>query len=213
MTWRAWREVGRTAGGAFITYVAILMAVGLAVYALDPSGYHPTFRDKYLAHLKTLISHSVTGAIALGVGPLLFWASLRVRWRRLHRVLGRIYLVTVVVAALSGFFLGTIAFGGPVPQVAFCLQSIAWLFTAGKAYAAARAWRIDQHRAWMVRNYAVTFSAVTGCLAGYNLQLLGGYEFATIYPWVCWSSWTVNLLLAELFLRAEQRAVQHAVAP
>jgi hypothetical protein len=71
-----------------------------------------------------------------------------------------------------------------------------WLFTGWRAYRAARAGAFAAHRAWMVRNFALTFAAVT--LRIYvPLSAALGIEFAVAYPFITWLCWVPNLLLAQ----------------
>ena len=56
------------------------------------------------------------------------------------------------------------------------------------------------HRAWMLRNFALTFAAVTlriqlGVMTG-GL----GMSFDDAYACVAWTSWVPNLVLVEWFL-------------
>jgi uncharacterized membrane protein len=51
-----------------------------------------------------LPSHGVAGACALLLGPLQFSERLRRRYHKLHRVLGRIYVAAVFIAAPLGVY-------------------------------------------------------------------------------------------------------------
>lgn len=59
---------------------------------------------------------------------------------------------------------------------------------------------IATHRQWMMRNFALTFAAVT--LHIYLNILTGPLEisFAEAYASVAWISWVPNLLIVEWFL-------------
>jgi hypothetical protein len=70
-------------------------------------------------------------------------------------VLGAIYLVAVLLGGIGGFVMGTRAFGGIVSQIGFCLLAVCWIGTGAMAVRAIAKRRIDEHRAWMIRNYAL----------------------------------------------------------
>jgi mannose-6-phosphate isomerase-like protein (cupin superfamily) len=53
------------------------------------------------------------------------------------------------------------AFGGPIARLGFAGLALAWLVTGTCAYRAIRAGNVALHRRWMVRNFALTFAAVT----------------------------------------------------
>ena len=57
----------------------------------------------------------------------------------------------------------------------------------------------------MMRNYALTFAAVTLRM---ELGLIGalGYEFEVAYPVVAWLAWVPNLVLVEWWLLARRPA-------
>ena len=81
------------------------------------------------------------------------------RWRhlQLHRILGRIYVLSVLVGAATGVAL---AAGRPgLPGTA--VQAAAWIVCTTAALITARNRQIVQHRQWMVRSYAVTFTFVS----------------------------------------------------
>ena len=52
-----------------------------------------------------LLPHGVAGACALLLGPMQFSERLRYRFRKLHRVLGRIYAAGVFIAAPLGIYI------------------------------------------------------------------------------------------------------------
>jgi uncharacterized membrane protein len=94
---------------------------------------------------------------ALLIGPINFSSRIRQRHLRLHRVLGRIYVVSVFVGAATGVALaaGRPGFPGTSGQAA------AWVVCTSAAFITARNRQIVQHRQWMARSYAVTFTFVS----------------------------------------------------
>jgi uncharacterized membrane protein len=52
-----------------------------------------------------LLPHGIAGACALLLGPFQFSNRLRLRFRKFHRVLGRIYVAGVFVAAPLGVYI------------------------------------------------------------------------------------------------------------
>lgn len=89
-------------------------------------------------------------------------------------------------------------------QVAFFVLIAAWLYTAAKAYATIRRREVRQHRIWMIRNYALTFAAVT--LRLYQLPLLAlmdsvpWLEYREVYTVSAWLSLLGNVLVSEYFI-------------
>jgi hypothetical protein len=56
---------------------------------------------------------------------------------------------------------------------------------------------VSAHHAWMIRNYAATFGAVTLRL-WLGLFIALGVEFDTAYRIVAWLSWAPNVLIAQV---------------
>jgi len=184
-----------------MSYLALLVAARTLKYVTtDTAVFDTLFREKYATHLPVILAHGAAAIAALVIGPAQFVPALRRRWPRIHRVLGRAYMLAILVAAPTGLLMGTMAEGGAVARAAFCSMATLWLATALLAFDTARKRRIPEHRAWMIRNYALTFGAVT--LRVYlNALQSAGLDFETIYPWVAWAAWVPNLVVAELLAR------------
>jgi hypothetical protein len=97
-------------------------------------------------------------------------------------------------------------FGGLASRVGFTLLALAWLYTGWMAYSAIRRRDIKSHRRWMVRNFSLTFAAVT--LRVYlGLALAAGVRFEDFYPVLAWLCWVPNLLLAEWLFNSTRKSV------
>lgn len=99
-----------------------------------------------------LLPHAVAGTVALLLAPFQFSARLRRRSVRLHRVLGRLYVAGVAVAAPTAVPVAVIL-GPPSIVMAATLQSAGWLLTTAVALYCVRRGDIRQHQEWMVRSY------------------------------------------------------------
>lgn len=180
------------------------LAFGVAGYAAFAYGVlplgslvHPEMEANLLAHSTGIYTHAFASIVALALGPFQFSARLRQNHRNFHRWLGRGYLaVGVLVGGLSGLYMSQYAFGGPVAQLGFALLAVLWLYTGWRAYLAVRRGAIDEHRQWMVRNFSLTFAAVTLRLY-LPASMAAGVEFATAYPVIAWLCWVPNVLFAE----------------
>ena len=118
--------------------------------------YH-AYRLQVIADRHLLIPHALSGVIALLAGPIQFSSRLRQRYLKVHRVLGRIYVICVLVGASTGIAL---AWGRPgLPGTS--MQAAAWIVCTTAALITARNRQIAQHRQWMARSYAVTFTFVS----------------------------------------------------
>jgi uncharacterized membrane protein len=118
--------------------------------------YH-AYRLQVIADRALLIPHTLAGTLALLIGPINFSSRIRQRFLKLHRVLGRVYVASVFVGSATGVAL---AYGRPgFPGTS--MQAAAWIVCTTAAFLTARNRQIPQHRLWMARSYAVTFTFVS----------------------------------------------------
>ena len=168
-------------------------------YGVLPLGslVNPDMKANFLVHSTGIYTHVFASVVALVLGPLQFSARLRKKYTDLHRWLGRIYLaVGVLVGGLSGLYMSQYASGGSVARLGFAMLAVFWLYTGFRAYFAVRSGAIDEHRKWMVRNFSLTFAAVTLRLY-LPASMSVGVEFALAYPIIAWLCWIPNVLFAE----------------
>ncbi len=143
-----WIFLGLTALFVFITSEVLLVT--------DYPMYH-AYRLQVIADRHLLVPHSLCGVIALLAGPLQFSSRFRMRHLKIHRVLGRLYVIAVFIGAFTGIAL---AAGRPgLPGTT--MQAAAWIVCTTAAFITARNRQITQHRQWMARSYAVTFTFVS----------------------------------------------------
>jgi len=179
---------------------ALLWFVALKVHYLtdySSASYTPYFWPRRAG----LIPHLAGGALAITAGLVQIWLGLTHRVGRLHRALGKLYAAGVLIGSLGGYYLA-LTIPGHLPYAGglFTL-ALAWQITTAMALYSIRTHRIEQHRAWMLRSYTVTFAFVTYRLVSIWLRrwvLVADDPVAddidTLLAWACWS---VPLLLAE----------------
>jgi uncharacterized membrane protein len=107
-----------------------------------------------------LLPHMVFGGVAMLIGPLQFSSRLRSARGRLHRSLGRIYLASVMAAATMAIYIPIYLAQNRLYLAGTIMHAGTWFVAT--LIAAAFAWRRQffQHRQWIVRSYALTFSFV-----------------------------------------------------
>ncbi len=188
------------AGWLLMAVVAgILGLASLRYFTLNPAVFFERQRDVYAANPGWLLLHTGGGIVALCLGPWQFWSGFRDRSLRRHRILGRIYLGAVATGGAGGLGMAALAYGGLPARAGFGSLALLWLGTAALAYARIARGEIERHREWMMRNYTLTFAAVTLRLWVVLLESLGiGFEAA--YVAAAWLSWVLNLLAVEIRL-------------
>lgn len=182
----------------------IVLSAAIAAYAFlfqagaaGDSTFHLRFAGMPLA----AAAHVLGSGVALLIGGFQFLPGLRARRPRLHRATGRVYLIAVLIGGLGGATLALSADGGLVARVGFATLAVVWLISGWQAFRAIRRGDIASHRRWMMRNFALTFAAVT--LRIYlGLGQAAGIPFDELYRLVAWLCWVPNLLVAEWWLLA-----------
>lgn len=153
-----------------------------------------------------LYVHIAGGATALALGPLQFWRGLRARAPRVHRWTGRVYLAGVAVGSVAGLVIAPTSTAGFVGFFGFSALAVLWLVTGWRAYRAIRRGEVGSHQAWMIRNYALTYSAVTlriwlPLLVFAPLLFGQTPDFDNAYTAVPFLAWLPNLVVAEWLIR------------
>ena len=187
--------------------LAAFLSVGVAIFSYRYLPGIGPLSPAILANLFAkpwLLVHVTGAATALLLGPFQFLATLRARQPRLHRWVGRTYVVSCLVGAAGGFVMAFGSTAGPVATVGFALLAVCWAYANVQGWRLALAGRFAEHRAWMVRSFALTFAAVTLRLY-MPLLPLTGMSPLDAYVATAWISWIPNLILAELWLRGAWR--------
>ena len=150
--------------------------------------------------------HIAGGMGALLAGPWQFSEKLRARAIKLHRWLGRFYLLEVALGSIAGFAMATVSEQGLPTHLGFGALAVLWFFTGLQAYRMVLRGNIGAHRQWMIRNFALTLAAVT--LRNYMPLMLFvlHWPFRPTYITVSWLCWVPNLLIAEWLIRRQRFA-------
>ncbi|AOS45542.1 hypothetical protein Verru16b_02623 [Lacunisphaera limnophila] len=189
------------------------LCIGVAGYALWAYGggvqrvpVHPDMAAVFDDHRVLITVHAVGASLALLLGPFQFLDRLRARAPRLHRWLGYAYLLLGVgVGGTAGVLLSPYSFGGLVSHLGFGLLGCLWLLTGLMAVVAAKRRRFEEHRLWMLRNFALALAAVT--LRFYlPASVISGLPFENVYPAIAWLCWVPNLIFVEWFLKKSTSA-------
>lgn len=203
------------------------LAIALPPYVgLDPAQARLPLPEDVPWFYPALVAHIGFGSIALITATLQIWPWLRRKHPTVHRWSGRAYLGLGVLPA-GVAVLGVAPFGvsgGLTGQTANTMLAILWLTTAVAGYRTVRARRFAEHREWMIRSVALTFSIVANrvwsfaCIAVFVPEAMGDGPFdpAELTQAVgvsMWLSWVVNLLLAEYWLHRTRTRRRPALTP
>lgn len=223
-----WLAVALIGQWAFFAYIAAFYGPGSVTgdfeswNRLEALGAHP-FRAGDTAGNATFLAHALgAGIVALG-GALQLIPWIRAKAPRLHRWNGRVFLLTVCILSLTGFYLAWVRDTPPdtFKEWSTTINGVLILGFAALAYRAVRVRDIASHREWALRLYLVSnaqwFTRV-GVFAYFVASSAVGRSpsfkdpFFAFWAWGCF---LVPLLVLEAYLRARKsprRAPKLAVA-
>lgn len=188
--------------------VVLILRVLVTILANYPDYFPPNFDSLFLegreatftgAYRPAFYVHIVSGPFVLLGGLILLSESVRRRQAGLHRWLGRVQVVVLLLFVLpSSVVMSRHAFGGWPAGLSFLLLSAATAICAIAGVVYARRRRYDQHRRWMLRCYVLICSAVALRLISGAAGLVGVPSPEGAYIVASWCSWLVPLAAYEI---------------
>ena len=148
--------------------------------------------------------HITFGGLALLIGWLNFSQKLRRKNLKLHRNIGKIYVISVLISGFCGLFISLNATGGIISVLGFFSLSIIWLSTTFLGFTAIKKGNLDLHEKYMIFSYAACFSAVTLRIWLPLLVVLVG-DFNNAYKIVAWMCWVPNIIFAYFIIRKNRK--------
>lgn len=146
--------------------------------------------------------HVFTSIFVLLAGLTQFNTFLQKKHKKVHRFMGYIYVLLVVfISGPASFMMGWHANGGLPARTSFTLLAFLWVVFTGFAWWYASRKRFIQHRAFMIRSYALTLSAITLRIYTFAFSYFNIHARPVeIYITTAWLSWVPNLIIAEMII-------------
>lgn len=136
-----------------------------------------------------LLPHAVAGTLMLLMAPLQFSERLRRRFTRLHRVGGRLYVLSAFIVGPTGAYIQYFQERIGAPRsftILAVVDAVLLMGTTLMAFVFAYRRKIAQHRQWMMRSYAVALVFVE---VRFILGVTGwdrmGVEIVQAVIWTC----------------------------
>lgn len=144
-------------------------------------------------------NHIIFGGIALLIGWIQFSKNIRTKHRKIHRWIGKAYVLSVMISGPFGFYIALFATGGLSPKLGFSIGAVLWTVITYLGFRAIMRGNVERHRQFLMYSYAGTFGAVTLRIWLPLLIAIKG-NFIEAYQIVAWLSWLPNLLVVYLII-------------
>lgn len=148
--------------------------------------------------------HILLGGLALLIGWIQFSKKMRQRNMGLHRNIGKVYIIAVLLSALSGIYIGYFATGGTISALGFMSLGIIWFSVTLKSFLDIKKGNVRAHENTMIFSYAATFAAVTLRIWLPLLAFLFD-NFIPAYQMTAWMCWVPNMIVAALIVRTRNK--------
>ncbi|MBA9074075.1 hypothetical protein GGR22_002242 [Flavobacterium gossypii] len=201
-------KLEKTDLGPLFIWVLIIFLTWLFMHGAD----HfllltPEALGKYFKLKWVLIAHITAGGGALVLGFVQFWPKLRNFSWKLHRIIGFLYLLAILLSSSCAVILAFTTAYEINWAYAFSLQVwvTVWISATAIAYYAIIKRNVNLHKEWMVRSYIVTLAFIISGLAIKipYVQNLG--SFADISPSFFWMGWSVPLYVYQIVLSSKKK--------
>jgi len=146
--------------------------------------------------------HVFASIFALAAGFTQFSKYMLKNHKQLHRTFGKLYVVNILFINFpAGMILAVYANGLLPGKAAFIILDCLWFYFTYRAYTAIRKGKVREHREFMIRSFALTFSAIT--LRTWKIILSDTFHLdpLTLYMIDAWMGFVPNLLFAEWLIR------------
>ena len=190
----------------------ILIPLGGTLYRLGEiiltGNWSFAFNPEFVDRLPLFI-HGLAMLAFLVLGAVQFSPRLRMTRPNLHRTLGRIAGIGAIVGGISGIWMTLMHL-----EISTPLLSVARLFFGSSmaiftvlAIRAAILKRISEHRAWIIRAYAIALNAGTFPLFYLPVILIFGEPTPLLDEAFQVTGWMLNLTIAEKFVIGRNRSL------
>lgn len=196
----------------------ILAYYGGAIPANTLEDWNATLPRLYEPHAPAASAgiglHFFAGAVLLLLGPVQLISEIRAKAPAVHHWIGRIYALAAFAAGVGGLVFiamkGTV--GGMMMNVAFAAYGALMVIAAVETVRHAMARRIETHRAWAIRlfalaigswlyrmGYGLFFATMGSDDPGHTAAFDGWFDYV-----MDWAFFVPPLMVAEMFIRARR---------
>lgn len=203
------RNIGK-GSGKLMKILLILFLSPVAIYYLWTRGFiylnfsKEVYTDYFWFRAPWLLVHVIFGLMASLIGPFQFIPAIRRKNPAVHRVMGRIYVVSILISTLVSFYLVSTAQLGLVYVVGLACLGIVWVGTTSMGYLAIRKKKIQLHTEWMIKSYVLTVAFVNFRFIEDLMAMADIGDFAQRKVLMSWACWAIPFFITEVVIQARK---------
>lgn len=165
-------------------------------------------RERFHAAPFPVVLHIVSATLYAILGAFQFARDFRRRNPGWHRIVGRLVVLCGLLVGLSGVWMTLFyPYANGTSTLLYLLRLLfgtMMVLSIVLAFVAIRRGKVQQHRVWMVRAYAVGLGASTQMLILMVAELIAGPPSEFGHALLMGSGWGMNLAVAEWIIRKRQ---------
>jgi len=126
--------------------------------------------------------------------------------KKLHRIIGKIYVYNILIINVPAcFVLGLFSNGGLIGITGFIVQDILWAYFTTAAVLSIKKGDITGHRNSMILSYAVTVTAITFRIIKNLFYHEALHDYELFYGMNVWLSLIINLSIAFFIIKRNRQ--------
>lgn len=169
------------------------------------------FKQDYLGNdvwKVAFYTHVFSCFFCLLAGFTQFSNSVLKEHKALHRLMGKFYVINILIINVPAGFIMAIYANGHLPsKIAFCILDTLWFWFTLKAFLLIKKKDVKRHKEFMIRSFALTLSALTLRLWKPVFVNFTSLDVSTIYMIDAWMGFVPNLLIAEFLIIRKKKKV------
>jgi len=178
----------------------------------EPGGVFPLISydiTLFSEHFIAFYVHVTFGPISLITGLINMYGTIRKRKPNIHRLAGKVYLITQFISLPAGMYLGMHEFAGIVAVYGFLGMGGSTLISSAMAYYYICKRNYELHREWMIRSYCIMWSSVVLFRIAlmywipFEIYRIGGTienDFRDLFIVCIFLSWSLPILVADIYI-------------
>ncbi|MFC5652569.1 DUF2306 domain-containing protein [Paenibacillus solisilvae] len=177
-------------------------------YMIDPgaAGFlsHKTGLKRALnlpVWLNVMYVHVAFACLAMASGLLNFSTRIFEKGRKLHRINGYVYIVSVLLVVVTSGYMAPYATGGKISSMGINVLNMIWPVITITALIQIKKKRMIRHRNWMIRSYAFCFTNILIHLVTFLFDQVFGFGYAVSYTIGVYGTLALLLLIPEVIIR------------